>query len=94
MNDIVSDIAKRLGEQATRRMEYELRGAWRAGYDYVHVYHAPSGISSPGGLARFRFRGPLALPSQSTDHANSIGEYEYAYTWDLTNGSAAKIRDE
>lgn len=85
MGDVLSDAARRLSQQAARRIEYEIRGAWRAEYDYVHVYRAPSGVSSPGGVARFKIRKPLVRPSQSAEHASSIGEYQYVYSYDLTS---------
>jgi hypothetical protein len=37
---ITTDAAERMSRRVAERMDKELRGAWRAGYDYLHVYDA------------------------------------------------------
>jgi len=32
------ELIRDAAEEMQERIEYELRGAWRAGYDYVHIY--------------------------------------------------------
>ena len=35
------DAIRKAAEAHTEYLEKELRGAWRAGYDYLHVYSKP-----------------------------------------------------
>lgn len=39
----MSEAVERAVGELAEHLEYELRGAWRAGYDYLHVYDEPPG---------------------------------------------------
>ena len=68
-------------------MEYELRGAWRAGYDYVHVYDEPPTVDPD---QPFTIR-QYALPSNG-EQPPRPPELQYRYTYDLTSVSDAELR--
>ena len=38
MSDALTDVVERMTRAYTERLEREILGAWRAGYDYLHVY--------------------------------------------------------
>ena len=79
---IQSGIEK-IARQHAERMEYELRGAWRAGYDYLHVYdELPNGgTDTPEQLlsvTQYVFPSNVEKPPRPP-------QLRYAYTYDLTS---------
>ena len=87
MSEIVTDAADRAAKAFAERIEQELRGAWRAGYDYVHVYdELPSG--EPGETFTLR---QYVLPSNG-EQPPRPPELQYRHTYDLTSVSDAEIR--
>ena len=80
MDDLVTDTVERAMQSLSEQLEYELRGAWRAGYDYVHLYEP----MQP--MARQKLTGTLSLqqfvlPSHAEtpprpDGVNYIGTYD------------------
>lgn len=75
-----SDIVTEAAESMARQMEYELRGAWRAGFDYVHVYDDASlGMADPAetvALTQYVLPSNRQEPPRPTDRI-------YRYTYDL-----------
>lgn len=67
------------------RREYEIRGAWRAGYRYVHVYRPSHWDGVP--LARRELSEVASVPldylEPSDDPTPRGGPGRYAYTYDL-----------
>lgn len=81
-DDLLTDAAKTATGKIMEQMEYELRGAWRAGFDYVHVY------DKMGTLARSEMGEQFSL-SQYVLPANHHRPPDppgltYRYTYDLT----------
>jgi hypothetical protein len=82
LDSIASDVAIAHAE----RLEYELRGAWRAGYDYVHVYQESP---TPRPLASESLEGwspptRYVLPSDRQGRPDPNG-LDYQHTYDLTS---------
>lgn len=81
MNDLATEMADKLARQAARRREQELRGAWRAGYDYLNVYDpglSTAPLGNDGSLSeRFVVQEPAFIPSNRphshADYAYDIG---------------------
>jgi hypothetical protein len=89
---IVTDAAHEMMLGLAERMEYELRAAWRAGYDYVHVYgDGPGDIRSVELDEQFSVT-QYILPSNQKQPPRPQTR-EYRYTYDLTSVSDAEIRE-
>lgn len=88
MLDSVDDATRRIAE----REEYTLRGAWRAGYDYVHVYRPDT--TPP--LGRGGLTDTFSLPTNVLDPTNDPepnGHWgRYLYTYDIGGVPDAEIR--
>lgn len=87
MSEIVTDAVDRAVEAFADRLETELRGAWRAGYNYVHVYdELPSG--EPGETFTLQ---QYVLPTD-VEQPPHPPQLQYRYTYDLSSVSAAELR--
>ena len=90
--DVLQEATTRVAEAFAERLEYELRGAWRAGYDYVHVYgDGPGDIRSVELNEQFSVT-QYILPSNQKQPPRPQTR-EYRYTYDLTSVSDAEIRE-
>lgn len=73
----------RVAEAMVERLEYELRGAWRVGYDYLHVYDDPSPLARDGPetftVSMYFYPGNEGVPR--ADPENLV----YRYSYDLTS---------
>ena len=81
--NILTEAAEQLAQATTKRLEYELLGAWRSGYNYLHIYEP-----SPGQVAH-RPMGSIdvtqyVLPSNSKRRPDPT-ELRYVTTYDLTS---------
>lgn len=86
---LVDDAVQSAVESIAERMEKELYGAWRAGYNYVHVYKS----LDYNGLRRDAFTiGQLVLPS-NTEQPPRPDTAAYQYTYDLTAVPEAALRE-
>jgi len=65
------------------RMEYELQGAWRAGYDYLHVYREGGGLARQD-LTEQVTLGQYVFPAHS-EQPPKPPQLRYEYTYDLTS---------
>lgn len=83
--DLITEITDRLMERIAERREHDLRGAWRAGYDYVHVYRRPApALGRPPLAAGTMLSDPDArVPSNDPPEADRYRDYKFSY--DLTS---------
>lgn len=69
------------------RIDRELRAAWRADYEYVHVYttltHAPTDTPAPN---------IRLLPSESAARPDPA-DLRYVYSYDLSSVDAERVRE-
>jgi len=81
-HDLVEDARLRAGEATQHILNYELRAAWRMGYDYIHVY----GDSAPysGGPGREIAVRCYTLMSNQRPPPEPDG-CGYRYSYDLTD---------
>lgn len=81
-------VIKQTTREMAEQLDYELRGAWRAGYDYVHVYDEPP---SPPDSGTFTLR-QYVLPTNAEQPPNPVGPI-YRYTYDIGSVSDGEIRE-
>lgn len=81
-----------LVEEAVRDMEqqieYELRGAWRAGYSYVHVFDDVRPRSEPGTVRLTQH----VLPTNVEQPPDPVG-LVYRHTFDIDSVPDEQIRE-
>jgi len=90
MTDLLDGAMESLITEMHQQLERELLGAWRAGYDYVHVYSdtlTTRGSTPPHKTFRLR---QYVLPTNSERPPTPHGR-QYAYTYDLRNVSAFTV---
>jgi len=89
----IDTLAREATRTATRalaeRLEYELRGAWRAGYDYLHVYD-DHGEPTPTASEYFTVR-QYVLPSTRAEPPMP-SDRRYLYTYDIGSVPDDEIR--
>jgi len=76
-DQLLTEMADKLAQRAAHRREQELRGAWRAGYDYLNVYDpglstVPLAQEQPA--QQFVVQEPAFIPS---DRPHSHADYAY-----------------
>jgi hypothetical protein len=69
-------------------MDYELRGAWRAGYDYLHVYDTLACEE----LRRDPFSVQQAILPSNAERPPEPPGYSYKHTYDIGAVDDAVIR--
>lgn len=69
-----------------KREEYHVLGAWRAGYDYVHVFW-PAPTLAPG---EFSMPTPEYIPSNTAEHPRQASGLEAAVTYPLCEVDGAE----
>jgi hypothetical protein len=78
MDSTVTNMADELARRDAARRERELRGAWRAGYDYLNVYNpaiSTAPLGNNGSLSeRFVMQEATFIPS---DRPHSHADYAY-----------------
>jgi len=84
LGDLSAEVTKEFNE----RLEYEILGAWRAGYDFLHVYEEDTLSTQPLGTVdmvedALTFS-QYVLPSNN-EHPIRPDGVAYAYTYDLTS---------
>jgi len=87
--EVLTEAVEGAGRAFQERLEWELRGAWRAGYDWLHVYEPIQELArvAPGDFSvTFRI-----LPSHSKTRP-SPDELRYLHSYDLRDVSAAEVR--
>ena len=84
----LSDAVENLAHQVAAREERALRGAWIAGYDYLHVF---SSISCKGvRLDSFSVK-RLYVPANTKRRAGYYDPVTYEYTYDIKNTDDEEI---
>lgn len=73
--ELLDDVQRRVTNAHAERLDYHLRGAWRAGYDYVHIYDP-----IPGALGVTMYVYPSHEPSRPDPP-----DLRYRHTYDLTS---------
>lgn len=90
--DLVLDIAEDFAREVRRKMEYEVRAAWRAGYDYVHVYE-DAGMQLSGSIEEdFTFR-QYILPANEIECRPNPPDKIYRFSYDLNSIPDDEIRE-
>jgi len=86
---IVTDAVRNATEAIQEQVEYELRAAWRIGYDYVHIYDPTpeSGFDPSESFAIRQFVIPTNRHTPPRPD-NAV----YRCTYDLTEVSDEEIR--
>jgi hypothetical protein len=85
-----SQTLKKARDAIAEQLEKELRGAWRAGYSYVHIYSPTLGDFDSDATVTIK-KG--ALPSDSKEPPRRCtGEWVYRYSYDIDAVSDDKIR--
>lgn len=86
----MTDLLTQAARAHTERLEYEILGAWRAGYDYLHVYsgtdtltHYPDKDVSAVGLQSFHIRTAVFPSYYERPPAHELDGYRYAETYIL-----------
>jgi hypothetical protein len=77
-----NDVLRKQTRAYSERMEKELHGAWRAGYDYAHVYNHLH-IADPTRMDPYTVR-QYVLPSNTQAPPKTTPDMDYSYTYDLT----------
>lgn len=88
LQDLADDAMREAVESITEQLEYELRGAWRAGYDYVHVYDA----LQCDGVQMDAYSIRKAVVPAHYEHPPKPPGYAYRYTYDLCGVSDEEVR--
>lgn len=88
MTDLQTDALMRATKAHVQREEYHVLGAWRAGYDYLHVFR-PIPEFTPGD---FSVPLPKYLPSDTAEHPGDVGKYSYAMTYALCETDDEEIK--
>jgi len=93
VEDKFREIYDNVVREQADRMERELRGAWRAGYDHLHVYDEVDnkllGRDTPD-MALSLTR--AVLPGYEGDPRPDPPGYAYRFTYDLTSVPDEEIR--
>lgn len=88
MSDTYTGVMERATRAMAERLDYELRGAWRAGYDYVHVYDEPPSPPESGTFALRRY----VLPTDE-ERPPRPSSLIYRYTYNIGSTPDEAIRE-
>lgn len=86
--DLQTNALTRATQAHAQREEYHVRGAWRAGYDYLHVFRSTATFT-PG---EFSMPSSEYRPSDTAEHDERAGGCLYAFTYALCETDDAEIR--
>jgi hypothetical protein len=75
-------------DEMNERMEREVLGAWRAGYEYLHVYNPVVSAYDSDDPHLFS---QYVLPSNRPP-LEDVGDVRYAYSFELGDVDAAEVR--
>ena len=85
MFEIKTNALETVAQQYAERMDAELRGAWRAGYSYVHVYTSRTELQS------WRIN-VYIFPAKSASRPDP-GQLTYVKSYDLSSVDAERVRE-
>jgi hypothetical protein len=87
---ITTEASERVAQAMNERLEKEVIGAWRAGYEYLHVHH-PIQTTNYEPISKFTVRYKV-LPSNQPA-ADPDGTYSYSFDLsDLNPELVARFR--
>jgi len=84
----IDKVSNSMLEKEAERLEYAVRGAWMAGYPYLHVYepnHLSSGLAQQEPQERFTVKLPVYMPAYEKEHLREYADRVYSYTYDLNS---------
>lgn len=88
---LATDAMEQAVSAMTERLDKELRGAYRAGYDYLYVGNPRTPLVQRGDVQSFKLR-LAVMPSNSEQ--SPLPEREYVVSqYDLTDLHPAEYRD-
>ena len=82
MDEMIDTTIQEIAAEYTQRLEYELRGAWRAGYEMVHVYEYDRLAREP--IEQFSIKKYLYVGMKGEPRPDPR-RLEYMYSYDLTS---------
>lgn len=82
LEDLDTDMAAKASRSMKEQLEYELRGAWRAGYNYLHVYRDLPSRDDVGRMSWTITQRVFPAYSEKPPEPDGV---EYAYTYDVTD---------
>lgn len=77
--ELETDALEELLDQHAQWLEYELRGAWRAGYEYVHLYRETAAETIQSGRDQFTVK--QAVWPTDREEPTQIDGYQYETTY-------------
>jgi len=86
-----TEVIDSIVRKEQQRLEYTLRGAWRAGYAYVHVYRPQNTLTESVSTNKI-IRGDIYEPTD-TRKPRSRELYDYIYTYDLLSVSDEAVKE-
>jgi hypothetical protein len=81
-DDILTEVIDEATRAFAERLDYEIRGAWRAGHDFVHVYQA-NVINYTSGSPSFGLQWATVASEYEYPPGHDLEEYRYLATYDL-----------
>jgi len=89
VSELVTDALNTALRAYTARLDREVHGAWRAGYDYLHVYMAKR-TWEPG---EFEFPALLIEPAHKNMRRLDLEGYRYLHSYDLRDVETGQLRE-
>lgn len=91
--ELTTTAIEKAASEATRklheRLEKEILGAWRADYDYLHVYNTHD---IEGGTERFAVS-QAVYPSDCASPPPRLGEYHYKHSYELAGLTPEEVHE-
>lgn len=87
MTDLLTTYTNHAARELNQRLEYELRGAWRAGYDYLHLYDGtqlsidPDSDGTDPPRQRFTIGWAVIPSTHPRPPRHQVGNYRYSQTY-------------
>lgn len=88
MDDTIQDAITEMSAQ----MDYELRGAWRAGYNWLHVYDKPADRTIADTDERMLFRLSMYVHPSYQKEPPQPDDLVYRYSYELNDLSRELVR--
>lgn len=89
---LFEDATEAYIEAYQRKLDRHLRGAWRAGYDYLHIYTEGQAYELSREVDASPFKmDTVVFPSNTKRRPNPDG-YRYMHTYDIASADDDEIR--
>ncbi|WP_153952979.1 hypothetical protein [Halosegnis longus] len=93
MDDLTLNAESRLLHETLRRIDREVRGAYRAGYHYIYVGRpSPATLGESAGDASIAYSCAIVPALDELEHDELPGEYQWT-EYDLRSISPAEYRE-